>query len=215
MREPRAFLALDTGAATVASALIGRVGGRWRLIGSLSMPAGADTEGVLSVLVDRAVAADPVLGAALELHVGSAAERSLVPLVATASRSGWRTVAASAESMDPLAMTTLLLDGGVAGVLVGASDPPAADERRALGELAALVAAAAGRRPELIVILAGGMADHLGAFEVVGARAGEVVLGPAAPRGSPGGPLAGLAPTGAGRGRAARFRWCGPGWSRT
>ena len=30
--EPRAFLALDTGAATTVAALIGRVGGRWRLV---------------------------------------------------------------------------------------------------------------------------------------------------------------------------------------
>jgi len=46
--EPRAFLALDSGAATTAAALIGRVGGRWRLIGSLSMPAGADVEAIVS-----------------------------------------------------------------------------------------------------------------------------------------------------------------------
>ena len=177
------------------------------------MPFGADVEGVVAVLVDRVVAADPMLGAALELHVGSAAElprlevashgprllavvaaseRALAPLVATASRSGWRTVSGSAESIDPLAMTTLLLDGEVSGVLVGAGDPAAADERRALGELAALVAAATGRRPELTVVLAGGMADHLEAFGGGPARGGEVVLGPAARRGSPGGPLADL-----------------------
>ena len=46
-------------------------------------------------------------------------------------------------------------------ILVGAGDPPAADERRALGELAALVAAAADRRPEVPVVLAGGMSEHL------------------------------------------------------
>jgi hypothetical protein len=211
--EPRAFLALDAGAATISAALIGRVGGRWRLIGSLSMPVGADVEGVVAVLVDRAVAADPRLGAALDLHVGSAdelprlevashaprrlavvaaSERALGPLVATASRSGWRTVSGSTESIDPLAMTALLLDGEVDGVLVGAGDPPAADERRPLGELAALVAAATGRRPDLTVVLAGGMVDHLEAFGGAGARGGEVVLGPAARRGSPGGPLADL-----------------------
>lgn len=211
--EPRAFLALDTGAATTAAALIGRVGGRWRLIGSLSMPAGADVDAVVSVLVDRAVAADPGLAAAMDLGRGGAAdlprlevashaprrlaviaasERALAPLVATASRSGWRTVAASAESTDPLAMTTLLLDRGVAGVLVGAGDPPGADERRGIGELAALVAAAAGRSPELTVVLAGGMAEHLAAFGDVGTRMGEVLLGPAAERGTPGGPLADL-----------------------
>ena len=99
---------------------------------------------------------------------------------------------ASAESTDPLAMSTLLLDAGVTGILVGAGDPPAADERRALGELAALVAAAAGRRPEIPVVLAGGMAEHLTAFGDVSTRPGEVLLGPAARRGLPGGPLAEL-----------------------
>ena len=209
--EPRAFLTLDSGAATIAAALIGRVGGRWRLIGSLSMPAGADVDTVVTALGDRAVQADPDLAAALDLHLGGAAElprlevashpprmlavvaaseRALGPLVATASRSGWRTVAGSAESMDPLAMSTLLLDSGVTGILVGAGDPPAADERRALGELAALVSAAAGRRPEITVVLAGGMADHLGSFGDVATRPGEVLLGPAAQRGRPGGPLA-------------------------
>ena len=211
--EPRAFLTLDSGAATIAAALIGRVGGRWRLIGSLSMPAGADVDAVVTALGDRAVQADPDLAAALDVHLGRAAElprlevashpprrlavvaaseRALGPLVATASRSGWRTVAGSAESMDPLAMSTLLLDSGVTGILVGAGDPPAADERRALGELAALVSAAAGRRPEITVVLAGGMAEHLGSFGDVATRPGEVLLGPAAQRGSPGGPLAEL-----------------------
>ena len=94
--------------------------------------------------------------------------------------------------MDPLTMSTLLLDASVHAVLVGAGDPPAADERRALGELAALVAAVAERRPELVVVLAGGMSEHLPAFGDVGRRQGEVVLGPPARRGVPGGPLADL-----------------------
>ncbi|MEP6638826.1 MAG: hypothetical protein ABJC39_05700 [Chloroflexota bacterium] len=211
--EPRAFLTVDSGAATTAAALIGRVGGRWRLIGSLSMPSGSDVEAIISVLGDRALAADPSLAASLDLRthnavelprlevvshapqrmaVVAASDRALGPLVATASRSGWRTVAGSAESVDPLAMTTMLLDGGVAAVLVGASDPPAADERRALGELAALVAAAAGRRRDLTVVLSGGMSEYLSAFGDVAKRAGEVLLGPAARRGTPGGPLAEL-----------------------
>jgi hypothetical protein len=201
------------GAATIAAALIGRVDGRWRLIGSVAMPAGADVEAVVSVLGDRALDADPALGAAVDLRRGRAAdlprlevashpprrlavvaasERAVAPLVATASRSGWHTVSGSTESTDPLAMSTLLLDAGVSGILVGAGDPPAADERRALGELAALVAAVAERRPDLIIVLAGGMADHLGAFGDLGRRPGEVVLGPAARRGVPGGALADL-----------------------
>jgi hypothetical protein len=211
--EPRAFLALDTGAATIAAALIGRVGARWRLIGALSMPAGADVEAVVTALGDRAVAADPALAAALDLRRGSAtdlprlevsshpprklavvaaSERALAPLVASASRSGWQTVSGSAETMDPLVMTALLLDAGVSGILVGSGDPPAADERRALGELTALVAAAAGRRPEATVVLAGGMSEHLSAFGDVVNRPGEILLGPAARRGAPGGPLAEL-----------------------
>jgi hypothetical protein len=212
--EPRAFLALDTGAATTVAALIGRAGGRWRLVGALSMPAGADIESVITALGDRVIDADPRLAAALDVHRGetardlprlevtshpprklavvAASDRAAAPLVATASRSGWRTVSGSAESMDPLAMSTMLLDGGVTGILVGAGDPPAADERRALGVLTALIAAIAHRRPELTVILAGGMAEHLGAFGDVALRRGEVMLGPAAQRGTPGGPLADL-----------------------
>jgi hypothetical protein len=211
--EPRAFLALDTGAATTVAALIGRVGGRWRLVGSLAMPAGADLEAVVTVLGDRVVRADPMLAAALDVRLGravdlprlevtshtprklaviAASERALAPLVATAARSGWRTVGASAESTDPLAMSTMLLEADVSGILVGAGDPPSADERRALGELTALVAAAAGRRADTTIILAGGMAEHLSAFGDVGVRRGEVMLGPAAQRGVPGGPLADL-----------------------
>ena len=177
------------------------------------MPAGADVGAIIAVLGDRAVDADPALAAALDLRRGAAvdlprlevsshpprklavvaaSERALGPLVATAARSGWRTAGASTEQMDPLSMSRMLLDASVDAVLVGAGDPPAADERRALGELAALVAGVAERRPELIVVLAGGMSEHLPAFGDVGRRPGEVVLGPAARRGAPGGPLADL-----------------------
>ena len=70
--EPRAFVALDSGAATTAAALIGRVGSRWRLVGSLSMPAGADVEAIISVLGDRAAAADRSLAGVLDLRPGAA-----------------------------------------------------------------------------------------------------------------------------------------------
>src|SRR3954470_5678371 len=90
--------------------MIGRVGARWRLIGSISMPAGADLGAIIAVLGDRAGGADPGLapalprrhGAALDLPrlevsshpprklaVIAASERALAPLVATAARSGW------------------------------------------------------------------------------------------------------------------------------
>ena len=63
------------------------------------------------------------------MAVVAAAERALLPLVATASRSGWHVVSGSTESMDPLVMTTLLLDAGVGAIMVGSGDPPAADDR--------------------------------------------------------------------------------------
>src|SRR3954462_15450014 len=100
--------------------MIGRVGARWRLIGSITMPAGADVGAIISVLGGRAVDADPGLAAALDLRHGAAvdlprlegsshpprklpgvaaSERGLAPLVATAARSGWRTTGASTEQM--------------------------------------------------------------------------------------------------------------------
>src|SRR3954449_5499045 len=129
------------GSATIAAAMIGRVGARWRLIGSISMPAGADLGAIIAVLGDRAVDADPGLAAALDLRHGAAvdlprlevsshpprklaviaaSERALAPLEATAARSGWRTAGASTEQMDPLSMSRMLLDASVDAVLVGA-----------------------------------------------------------------------------------------------
>jgi hypothetical protein len=208
--EPRAFLTQDTGAATVATALVGRVGGRWRLIGSLALPAGAESEAAASVLVERVRVADPALatslgldgaqlgdlprvqvasGAPRRLAVVAGSERALEPLVAAASRSGWRTVSASPETTDPLKMTTMLLDDSVDGILAGAGDPSSADERRALGELGAVVAAAAERRPELTVILAGGMGDQLPAFDGAAARSAPILVAAAARAGDAGAAL--------------------------
>src|SRR3970282_1647185 len=94
---------------------------------------------------------------------------------------------------DPLARSRLLLERDVAAVLVGAGDPPAPDERSALGELAALVAAAALRRPGIPGVLAGAVSEGLAACGDVASREGEVMLGPAAKVGeAEGGPLADL-----------------------
>ncbi len=205
--QPRAFLTRDIGGATIALALVGRVGGRWRLIGSLAVPAGADPDAAAALLVARAMTADPSLTSSLDLdrtpaqdlplvEVASAAprqmaivagsRRALSPLVAAASRSGWRTVSASTETTDPLEMSAILLDPGVDAILAGAGDPPAADERRALGELGALVAAAARRRPDLPVILAGGMADQLQAFGDTSGRPARIWVASAARSGPDG-----------------------------
>lgn len=191
-------------------ALVGRVGGRWRLIGSVVLPVGAEPEAVAALLVERATTADPAMASKLgldrlaidaiprvevashparRLAVVAGSERALAPLVAAARRSGWRTAAASAETADPLEMSTLLLDPDVDGILVGAGSPPAADERRALGELGVLVAAAAHRRSELPVVLAGGMSAELHAFGDVADRLGRVLVGPAAQAGLDGNDL--------------------------
>lgn len=203
MTQPHAFLTIDHGSATVSVALIGRAGGAWRLIGSLAIPAGADLDPAIDLLVARTIAADPdvaqglgIVGLAREafpilevrsrrprrLAVVAGSERTLIGLVATAGRSGWRAAGASTESTDPLAMTRLLLDRSVEAIVVGAGDPPRADERGAIRELATLVAAVAVRRPDVPVILSGSMSEALDVFGDVGARPGEIVLAPAALR---------------------------------
>ncbi|HET9755236.1 MAG TPA: hypothetical protein VFP66_01940 [Candidatus Limnocylindrales bacterium] len=206
--QPHAFLTIDHGSATVSVALVGRAGGAWRLIGSLSIPTGGDLDPAVDLLLERTSAADPGLADAIgiaglhrdqmprlevrsrrprRIAVVAGSERTLVGLVATASRSGWRTNGASTETTDPLAMSRLLLDRGIAAIVVGAGDPPRADERGAIRELATLVAAVAMRRPEIPIILSGSMSEGLDVFGDVGARPGEVMLAPAAAKVSAGG----------------------------
>ncbi len=200
----RGFYALDLGVATTSAALIGRVAGRLRLLGALSLPSGSPVDALIAALTDRFAGADPDLAADLQtdashrwprltarstpaagLAVIAATERSLAPLVLAGQRTGWRVRSASAERLDPLALTGPLLDRDVRAVLVGAAAPAAADERGALGQLAALTAAAATRRPELVIILAGAMAEQAARFEASQDRAGGVLLGPAATAGTP------------------------------
>jgi hypothetical protein len=208
--DPRAFLAIDRGAATTGAALIGRIDHAWRLLGSVALPARSHPDAAAHLLLARVAAADPELAAHLRvdperadllpavtvtsnparrLAVVAASERALAPLVAAASRSGWRTVEASAETTDPLAMSRMLLEGETDGILAGAGDPAGADERGALAELTALVAAAAARRPERLVVLAGAMAEGAAAFGDLNARPGETLLAPAARPGAAGAPL--------------------------
>jgi hypothetical protein len=207
--DPRAFLALDLGAATSSAALIARVGHRWRLIGSVSAPSAIDPEALVSLLLQRTVAGDSALARTIEI-VGNGSsqeslarliarsappqrivaiagsERAVAPLQDAARRTGWRVTAATPETADPLAMTTALLDPGVDAVIIGAGEPPGPDERRALEDVAAVVAAVASRRPELTIVLAGSMAEQLARFETAdGERPGEILLAPVATAGDP------------------------------
>lgn len=198
--EPRAFLAIDRGSATLSAALIGRVGNAWRLLGNLAAPSAADLDVLVERLVTRVADADPATAIAIDVDAGavdriprlevtshpprrlavvSGSERAAGELLHAAARSGWRVEGASVETTDPLAMTRLLLDPTVDAILAGASDPPRNDERSTLRELAALVAAVAQRRPTVPIILAGAMAEGLEAFGDVAERGGEVILAPA------------------------------------
>ena len=176
---PRALLAIDAGAATTSVALLARPGPRWRLLGTLAAPAGADPDALAETLAARLVAADPRMAADLEvvparvadlprlearsrppgtLAVLGASRRAVGMLEAVASRTPWRVRTASPESHDPREMTELVLRSDVSAVLVGAGDPPGPDERGWLDDLAGLVGAATRRRPELRVVLAGPVA---------------------------------------------------------
>jgi hypothetical protein len=208
--EPRAFATVDLGAATVSVSILGKLGRAWRVLGTSALPSACGPDVAIASLLERIRRTEPSLDARLGLDgraadrlvrlevrsnpartlaVVAATERSLAPLVVAARRSGWRTVAMSAQTTDPLAMTRQLMDGRTDAILVGATDPPAADERSALGELAALVAAVARRRPDRLIVLAGGMAERLVEFGDAAGRSGDTVLAPAAGVGVAGVPL--------------------------
>jgi len=195
--DDRACLALDLGGATTAISLLGRVDGRWRLLGGSSAPAATPVDALVATLVKRLAAADVALARDLDVAgaehwprlvartgrpprivVLAATERTLARLDGAARRAGWAVTAASAETTDPLAMTRLLLRREVGTVLVGASDPAANDERSLIGDLAELVAAAVGRRPGMTVVLAGGLADYADRFGPTPSAAETVPLGP-------------------------------------
>jgi hypothetical protein len=208
-RDQRAFFAIDQGSATTSVAIVGWVAHRWRLLGSVALPAATDLEAMLALLVQRLRTTAPGVAGDLGADEGAvdrwarlvvrtsaprrivalaATERSLAPLADAAAGAGWRVDAASAERQDPLEISRRLLDPAVSAVLAGASEPAGADERGTLGDLGAIVSAVATRRPELTVVLAGAMADQLPRFEPdAGDRGGEVLLGPSATAGEPAG----------------------------
>ena len=204
-RDPRAFVALDLGAATTASALIGRIAGRWRFLGALAAPAGVPEALLVGELIRRAVAADPDLadrvgvsdGAADELSrltarsvppaviaVLAGSDRAVAELRAAIARTGWRATGGSPASHDPRDLTRMVLRPEVEAVLVGAGEPAGADERGSLEDLAALAMAAAVRRPELTVVLAGSMVEHQARFQAAAPQA-AVVVAPGALGGRP------------------------------
>ena len=180
MSEPGAFFAIDQGAATTSAALVGHASGHWRLLGALALPAGIPLEAILDRLVERVLAADPAIGREIGVaDLGAAAgwprlvARSAPPpraavlaateatrerLVRAANAAGWRTSSGSAERDGPLELLRLACEPGVRTVLAGTLDPPGGAERSRLGLLAGLLAAVEERRPEMTLVLSGGLA---------------------------------------------------------
>ena len=178
---PGAFLAADRGTATTTVALVGRVDGRRRLLAATAVPAGADVETLAELVVERARASDPDLvaraGVARDVAdlpritaVGApqrvaailaATEATRAALEADAAAAGWQTVGASAEADDVLVATRRATRPDVALLVVGTADPPAGDERDLVGELVALAAGVAERRPALPIVLAGATATRV------------------------------------------------------
>jgi hypothetical protein len=63
--SPRAFFAIDLGTATTSVALVARLAGRWRLLGSLAFPSGVEPDQIAGLLLSRIARADPPLAAEL------------------------------------------------------------------------------------------------------------------------------------------------------
>ncbi len=201
-REPRAFVALDRGTATVAASLVARLDGTWRLLGATAAPAAVENAAVVERLRRRLAAGEPeladVLGLAAtgsaaalstvecstsrppEMAVLAATERVLAPLAAVAASAGWRVRPLVLDGAEILPVATALADPRITAILAGASDPPGADERGLLANLGTLVAAATDRRPDLVTVLAGGLAAPGGRVEALFRpdRPGPTVLGP-------------------------------------
>ena len=210
--EPRAFAAIDRGTVTVAVSLVGRVAGHWRLLGATAAPVSVPADALLERLRGRLADADPGLAADLDLATPEAAEalprvasettpppeitviavshRMLGPLAAAAAAAGWRVHRVVLEGAEILSVAAALANPRASAVLAGAGDPPGADERPLLPELAALVAAATERRPDLVAVLAGGLAEPGGRFEAAirPNRPGATLLGPS-PNSAGGAPL--------------------------
>lgn len=211
--EPRAFFTLDLGTASAAAALVGRVEGRWRLLASGAVPEGVGPEFLLRDLVARVVRADAGLAAATGLPADpadagrvtgdlarvtcrtappprlvalAASRRVLEPLLQAARTSGWTQAGIALDERPLLDVMAELASPSVSTVLAGASEPPGADERPHVPELVALLAAAMERRPELSVVLSGGLAAAGGhAARLAADHPGGLLLAPSGGTGDP------------------------------
>ena len=188
--QPRAFFALDFGSTTTSVSVLGRVGGRWRLVAHTAAPSYFDVDSMLAGLLAGIGATDPEMLTALnsgdepdipvlvstwprlvarstperQIAIVAGSRRQRRRLETAALRAGWDVVAGSADEDDAVVLSRLILSTKTSAVLFGADHVPGGDEKRHLPDLAALVAGATRSRPELTVVLAGGAAVYESQF---------------------------------------------------
>jgi hypothetical protein len=188
--QPRAFFALDFGSTTTSVSVLGRVGGRWRLVAHTAAPSYFDVDSMLAGLLSGIGATDPEMLTALnagdepdipvlvstwprlvarttperQIAIVAGSRRQRRRLETAALRAGWNVVAGSADEDDAVVLSRLILSTKTSAVLFGADHVPGGDEKRHLPDLAALVAGATRSRPELTVVLAGGAAVYESQF---------------------------------------------------
>ncbi len=186
---------IDRGSATFSAALVAHLDGRWRLVASGSFPASIDTDAALGFAAERAAGLlDDVtgLGQAFDgwrererIEAVSAPPRRIAVLApnahraadleAAAAQAGWLVSARlTPERSDALEMSAALADVGLDALALAAAEPPRSDERDALTDLAAIAAAIATRRPDLLTVLAGAAVQEADRFPLE-----QVVLAPA------------------------------------
>jgi hypothetical protein len=203
--DPRAFLAIDLGAATKSAALVGRLGGRWRLLGSMALPATVPIDAIIERLVGNVLAADATIGEDIEAEalgrpaswprlvvrsapppgvaVLAATESTRRRLEATAVAAGLRPTGASLDRGDALELLRVGLARGSDIVLAGTDDPPSRSERGGLAALTAVVEAIGERRPEATIVLSGALALLVPDTTHDEARLAAVTAGRSRPRG--------------------------------
>jgi hypothetical protein len=188
--QPRAFFAVDKGSATTSAALLGHAGGRWRLIAHAAVSSALDVDGLLIDLLGKVQGIDEALFTEIcagesgdlahfvanwprltsrttpqrRIAVLAGSRRQRRRLEAAALRAGWLVSSGSADEDDSVALARLVLSPETNAVLLGSDNTPAGDEKRHLPDLVALVASATRLRPELAVILAGGVATFETSF---------------------------------------------------
>ncbi len=205
--EPRAFVAVDRGTATIAASVIGHADGRWRLLGTTAGPAGVPAQRLVERLRARLAATDPGLASAVglqaagsgddlpeiacatspppEMAVVAATKRALTPLVAAAMAAGWRVRPLALDGAEILSVAGALADPSITAVLAGSGEPPGGDERPLIPDLVTIIAAATQRRPDLDTVLVGGLAEPGGRMEgaILPDRPGATMTAPSPAKG--------------------------------